>query len=160
VYRVLSVSKSPVSAMLLRTMPLVMVLLVGGCISPHSAPPEERALENPANLGLSGAPAPVPDPEWWTAYQDPQLDRLLRGALADNPTLAQSRARVRAAQAEAAAVHADLYPSITWTRPRPANGSVPTLRFRHPTAARHDSTVTKGSTSPGTWIFGAVRPHS
>src|SRR5580658_8236079 len=97
-----------------RTMPLVVGLLLGGCISSHYAPPKERALENPADLGLSAAPAPVAEPEWWAAYQDPQLDRLLRGALADNPTLAQSLARVSGAQAEAAAVRADSWPSITY----------------------------------------------
>jgi len=95
-------------------MPLMMSLILGGCISSHSLPPRERALENPTDLGLSGAPAPVAGAEWWTAYQDPQLDRLVRGALADNPTLAQSLARVRAAQAEAAAVHADSQPLITY----------------------------------------------
>ena len=77
-------------------------------------PPQERALENPTDLGLSAALAPVAEREWWTAYQDPQLDRLLSGALADNPTLAQSLARVRKAQAEAAAVHADSWPSISY----------------------------------------------
>jgi len=111
---VLSVSKSPVSAKLLRAMPLVMGMLLGGCISAHYAAPQERALDNPAALGLSAAPAPVAGAEWWAAYQDPQLDRLLRGALANNPTLAQSLARVRKAQAEAAAVHADSWPSITY----------------------------------------------
>ncbi len=111
---VLSVSKMPVSARLARTMPLVMGLFLGGCISSHYAPPKERALENSSDLGLSAAPGPVADTEWWAAYQDPQLDRLLRAALADNPTLAQSLARVRAAQAEAAAVRADSWPSITY----------------------------------------------
>ena len=114
VNKVLSGSKSLVSTGLVRTMPLVMGLLLGGCISPHYAPPKERALENPADLGLSITPAPVADAEWWTVYQDPQLDHLLRGALADNPTLAQSLARVRGAQAEAAAVHADSWPMITY----------------------------------------------
>jgi NodT family efflux transporter outer membrane factor (OMF) lipoprotein len=112
---VLSVSKSPVSVKLVRTIPLVMGLLLGGCISSNYAPPKERALESPADLGLSAAPAPVADPEWWAVYQDPQLDHLVRGALADNPTLAQSLARVRQAQAEAAAVHADSWPSITYS---------------------------------------------
>ncbi len=111
---VLSISKSPVSARLARTMPLVMGLLLGGCISAHYAPPKERALDNPTDLGLSAALAPVANPDWWTVYQDPQLDRLLRGALADNPTLAQSLARIRAAQAEAAAVRADSWASITY----------------------------------------------
>jgi len=111
---VLSVSKSPMSAKLVRAMSLVMGLLLAGCISSHYAPPKERALENPADLGLSAAPAPVADADWWSAYQDPQLDRLLRGALADNPTLAQSLARVRGAQAEAAAVRADSSPLVTY----------------------------------------------
>lgn len=112
--RVLSVLKCPVSAALVRTIPVVVGLVVGGCISSQSAPPKERALESPADLGLSGALAPVAGAEWWAAYQDPQLDSLMRRALADNPTLAQSLARVRAAQAEAAVVHADSQPLITY----------------------------------------------
>jgi NodT family efflux transporter outer membrane factor (OMF) lipoprotein len=99
---------------IVRTMPIVMGLLLGGCISSHYAPPKEHALETPADLGLSPEPAPVADADWWTVYQDPQLDRILRGALAGNPTLAQSLARVRGAQAEAAAVHADSLPLITY----------------------------------------------
>jgi NodT family efflux transporter outer membrane factor (OMF) lipoprotein len=114
VNRVLSLLRSPVGATLVRTMPLVMGLVLGGCISPHSAPAQERALESPADLGLSGAPAPVADAEWWAAYQDPQLDGLMHSALADNPTLAESLARVRAAQAEAAAIHANSQPLITY----------------------------------------------
>jgi NodT family efflux transporter outer membrane factor (OMF) lipoprotein len=110
---VLSVSKSPASEKFVRTLPLAMGLLLGGCISSQYAP-KERALDNPADLGLSAALAPVADAQWWTAYQDPQLDRLLRGALTDNPTLAQSLARVSGAQAEAAAVRADSWPSINY----------------------------------------------
>jgi NodT family efflux transporter outer membrane factor (OMF) lipoprotein len=98
----------------MRALPLVIGLLLGGCISSHYAPPKERALENPADLGLSAARAPVAGPQWWTTYQDPQLDRLLREALNDSPTLAQSLARVRKAEAEAAAVHADSWPSIAY----------------------------------------------
>jgi NodT family efflux transporter outer membrane factor (OMF) lipoprotein len=95
-------------------MPLLVGLLLGGCISSHSAPPQERALESAADLGLSGAAAPLVEPEWWQAYQDTQLDHLLQAALADNPTLAQSLARVRKAQADTAAVNADSWPAITY----------------------------------------------
>jgi NodT family efflux transporter outer membrane factor (OMF) lipoprotein len=115
VNRLMSISKSPVSAKLARAVPLVVGLVLGGCVSSHYAPPKERALESPADLGLSAVPATVADSEWWTVYQDAQLDHLLRAALADNPTLAQSLARVREAQAEAAAVRADLWPSITYS---------------------------------------------
>jgi NodT family efflux transporter outer membrane factor (OMF) lipoprotein len=105
----------PASAKLMCAMALVMGSLLGGCISSHYAPPKERALESPADLGLSAAPAPVADPEWWSVYQDTQLDRLLRWALADNPTLGQSLARVREAQAEAAVARADSWPSISYS---------------------------------------------
>jgi NodT family efflux transporter outer membrane factor (OMF) lipoprotein len=96
-------------------LPPLLGLLLGGCISSHYSPPQEHALESPAELGLSAAPAPSADSEWWTAYQDNQLDQLLRGALTNSPTLAQSLARVRAAQAEAAAVHADSWPSVSYS---------------------------------------------
>jgi NodT family efflux transporter outer membrane factor (OMF) lipoprotein len=101
------------STTLVRSISLMMGSALGGCISSHDVP-VERALDDPAQLGLSVTPAPVADAEWWTAYQDPQLDGLLRGALADNPTLAQSLARVRAAQAAAGVVHADSFPSISY----------------------------------------------
>jgi len=54
---VMAVSKNPVSAKLVFAMPLVMCLLLGGCLSSDYAPPKERALESPADLGLSAAPA-------------------------------------------------------------------------------------------------------
>jgi NodT family efflux transporter outer membrane factor (OMF) lipoprotein len=95
-------------------MPVALGLLLNGCISPHYAAPKERVLENPVELGLSTAATPHIDPQWWSAYQDLQLDRLLRGALADNPTLAQSLARVRGAQAQAAAVRADSRPMLDY----------------------------------------------
>jgi NodT family efflux transporter outer membrane factor (OMF) lipoprotein len=111
---VASVFETLISAKLTRTMSIAMISLLGGCISSHYAPPKERALESPADLGLSTATAPAIGPEWWTVYQDTQLNELLRRSLADNPTLAQSLARVRKAQAEAAVVHADSWPSIIY----------------------------------------------
>jgi NodT family efflux transporter outer membrane factor (OMF) lipoprotein len=92
----------------------VMGVLLTGCISAHYAAPQEKALDSPAELGLSPVHAPLTEDEWWNAFQDPQLDRLLRGAQANNPTLAQALARVRAAQAEAATVGAGVWPSISY----------------------------------------------
>jgi NodT family efflux transporter outer membrane factor (OMF) lipoprotein len=102
------------SSMIVCAMPLAIGLFLGGCISSHYAAPKERALEKPADLGLSATSAPVAGAEWWAAYQDRQLDDLMRAALADNPTLAQSIARLGGAQAEAAAVRADSWPLITY----------------------------------------------
>jgi outer membrane protein TolC len=95
-------------------MPLMIHLLLAGCISSRYAAPREQALDNPTDWGLSEVPAPAAGAEWWNAYQDPQLDRLLRGAQAKNPTLAQALARLRQAQAETAAVGAEAWPSISY----------------------------------------------
>jgi NodT family efflux transporter outer membrane factor (OMF) lipoprotein len=113
VNRARSVSINAVRTRRARTIPLAMGLLIGGCISSHYAP-KERALENAADLGLSATPAAVVEAAWWTAYEDPQLDRLMGDALAGNPTLAQSVARLHSAQAVAAAVRADSWPQVTY----------------------------------------------
>ena len=110
-----AVSGSPASVKVVCAMTLVVGSFLGGCISSNYSAPKERALDSPADLGLSATPAPVADPEWWSAYEDTQLDHLLRGALADNPTLAQSLARVREAQAGAAVVSSASWPSISYS---------------------------------------------
>lgn len=40
-----------------------------------------------------------PDPQWWTRYDDPQLNRLMAQALKDSPTLQIAAARIRSARA-------------------------------------------------------------
>jgi NodT family efflux transporter outer membrane factor (OMF) lipoprotein len=64
-------------------------------------------------LGVGTAPAPVQG-AWWTEYQDSQLDRLLEAALADNPTLGQTLARLRQSQAAADATEAALWPYVSY----------------------------------------------
>jgi NodT family efflux transporter outer membrane factor (OMF) lipoprotein len=71
---------------------------------------ERQPMVGDAGLGLSGAVvAPAAD-GWWRGFDDPQLNRLVDDALRDSPTLAEARARLRAAVAEADAVHAGLLP--------------------------------------------------
>ena len=101
------------TAGLVHTVPVMVGLLLVGCISSHEAP-VQRVLDNAADLGLSAPPAPVADQKWWTAYQDPQLDRLVRNAQDKNPTLAQFIARLGEAQAETAAASADLSPQLSY----------------------------------------------
>ncbi len=50
--------------------------------------------------------------DWWTRYGDPVLNRLEVQALRGNPGLAQSGARLRAAQAAVASAQAPLLPQI------------------------------------------------
>jgi NodT family efflux transporter outer membrane factor (OMF) lipoprotein len=77
------------------------------------------------SLGGGSLAAPSrdwPADAWWTAYADPQLDGLMREALAGSPTLAAAEARVGKAQALARAAHAAELPQVT------ANGSVEQMK--------------------------------
>ncbi len=62
--------------------------------------------------------APVgewPTREWWTTFNDPQLDRLIGEAIADPPTLAQADARLREARHRTQAAGSALWPSLSAT---------------------------------------------
>ena len=56
--------------------------------------------------------APTLPPTWWTVYGDAVLDRLQQQADANSPTLAQSAARLRAAQAAVASSSAAALPTV------------------------------------------------
>ena len=98
----------------LRTATLVMATAIAltACVSD----PVTSVLEQPvttADLALSGPARPVPAESWWHALHDPQLDQLIATALARNPSLAGSLARVRIAQEQAAMAGAAESPQVT-----------------------------------------------
>lgn len=51
--------------------------------------------------GLAQSASSWPGTQWWTAFGDPQLDRLIAHALTNSPTLAAAQARIARAQAAA-----------------------------------------------------------
>jgi len=52
--------------------------------------------------------------QWWTLFQSPELDRLVRDALANSPTLAQASARLKQAEEESdARTGATRYPAVS-----------------------------------------------
>jgi NodT family efflux transporter outer membrane factor (OMF) lipoprotein len=52
--------------------------------------------------------------QWWTLFQSPELDRLVRDALANSPTLAQATARLKEAQEESnARTGQTKYPNVS-----------------------------------------------
>ena len=87
-------------------------LLLAGCVTvgPNYKPPTPPAshgyampgdIANPAGL-KTDVGAQVLD-DWWTLFQSPKLDKLMRQAIAGNLTLAQARARLaQATEAQAA----------------------------------------------------------
>src|SRR5882672_9280958 len=90
----------------------ILALPLAGCIAAPSTTPSQTEIA-PQSLGLGSAAAPQLSPDWWKAFNDPQLDLLVEQLLASNPTLQGALARIRAAQAELSAARAQDYPSIT-----------------------------------------------
>ncbi|GBQ28609.1 outer membrane channel lipoprotein [Gluconacetobacter sacchari DSM 12717] len=107
---------------------LSVLIDVGGCaVGPnfhHPAAPATRFAQagRPARTdSLAGADgqaqvfhpgADIPA-EWWTLFHSPALDRLVRHALANSPTLDSARHALRVAQENRAAQAGVLYPSIS-----------------------------------------------
>jgi NodT family efflux transporter outer membrane factor (OMF) lipoprotein len=89
----------------------VLALALAACVSTPAGGPREAQL--PADrLGLDGPAYVAPGDEWWTALGDPGLDRIVGQALAGNPSLAVSLARVRGAWEQANAVGAGDEPRV------------------------------------------------
>jgi NodT family efflux transporter outer membrane factor (OMF) lipoprotein len=91
--------------------------LWAGCtVGPHYHPPAPPSVatynaqpQRPSTVsspGPGGAPqqfktsSEIPT-QWWTLYHSPELDRMVREALDNSPTLAQAMARLQQAQEEA-----------------------------------------------------------
>ena len=84
-------------------------VLIAGCVLPPKEAPRRPALEA-AGVGLTGAAVEPAADGWWTSFQDPQLDRLIRRGLEQSPTLAEAQSRVGQALALAQSAQAGLEP--------------------------------------------------
>lgn len=94
-------------------------LLVAGCaaMGEGGAPPAAMRSADALAAKETLAQAPVssaawPDEQWWRAFGDTQLDRLMDEALAGSPSLREATARTRRALALAGASEAALYPKV------------------------------------------------
>jgi NodT family efflux transporter outer membrane factor (OMF) lipoprotein len=90
---------------------LLLALPLGSCVEAPPIAPSQTEIA-PQRLGLSAEAAPRPQAEWWKAFNDPQLDRLVVKLLAGNPTLQGALARIRAAQAELSVARTGAYPNL------------------------------------------------
>jgi NodT family efflux transporter outer membrane factor (OMF) lipoprotein len=97
---------------------LASTLFLAGCASTNGLS-SEASLRDANGLAAekSLAAAPVaaaawPRNNWWTAFNDPQLDALLDEALAESPTLRVAAARTRKALAFTEIAKAPLYPQV------------------------------------------------
>jgi NodT family efflux transporter outer membrane factor (OMF) lipoprotein len=119
-----------------RALATFLFLLLAGCAStgglaPQSSPKPANDLASARSLaGTTVSPAAWPSSDWWKAFGDPNLDRLIDEALAGSPSLRIAEARTRKAVAFADTARAPLFPhvdaSLDVTRQRfPEHGLVP-----------------------------------
>lgn len=98
------------------TVAVVAMALAGGCadlsgLAPSAKVTDPDHLATRATLAATPVNAKAwPAPDWWKAFGDPGLDRLIDEALAGNPTLDVAAARTRKAMALAGIARAGLYP--------------------------------------------------
>ena len=96
-------------------LPVTAALLLAGCAAIPKlgeAPVAKPASAYATAQSLAAPAADWPTDQWWKAYGDPQLDKLVDEALAGSPTLAQAEARVRQAQARAQQSRAATLPTL------------------------------------------------
>src|SRR5277367_1285984 len=75
--------------------------------------PDPKATASYSSTVSFTAPAAAwPADGWWQAYGDPQLTDLIETALQGSPTLAQAKARVLKAQAEAGEANSSTLPTL------------------------------------------------
>lgn len=91
----------------------LLLLLAAGCTSgprAHPIAPPKEVLDNAANTFARGD---VPC-NWWTLFQDPQLELLIQTAFERNPTLQAAKANILLAAANANRIRAALFPNLYW----------------------------------------------
>jgi len=91
-------------------------LLLLGALAACGPRPEPvlSGLDTPAGFRNADSAAPVqwPDPDWWTGFNAPELNRLMAAAMAGNFDLAAAEARVRQADAQLRIAGASLFPTV------------------------------------------------
>ena len=97
-------------------------MLLNGCANFSGIDPQARlsdgqtldgrALHNSAAMDAAQINAQWPTVTWWQAYQDPQLDQLVKQAIADSPSIKIAQARIRQASAMAGIAEAATLPKV------------------------------------------------
>lgn len=92
-------------------LPILLILSLAGCAAIN--PGKASLTEIPGSqLGMKTDTLVWPKTQWWTRYGDPQLNRLMDQALANNPSLAAAQARLDLANAAVSGAHAVQLPQL------------------------------------------------
>ena len=91
---------------------LLLVLALSGCASIHDPDhPGPKEIQG-EQLGLQSSTIEWPLVQWWTRYNDPQLNRLIAEALQNSPSLAVAQARLNMANAAVEGARAVQLPQL------------------------------------------------
>jgi NodT family efflux transporter outer membrane factor (OMF) lipoprotein len=129
--------------------PILVLLLLNACkVGPNYHRPEAPVASayKEDQDWKPAEPAQIPpDEQWWSIYNDPQLDALERQVVISNQTLKASEAAYRAATEQIAIDRGPLFPtiSVNGVRTRSGGGS----GFTQGVATGSGTTVTTNSTS-------------
>lgn len=101
-------------------LPVLAVMLLAGCATPELQSPQidvpaayKEAMATDAARWKPGQPAEAqPRGEWWKAFNDATLNRLIDDATAANQSLAAAAARVKQARALTGVAEADRVPNV------------------------------------------------
>ena len=91
-------------------------MLTGCTVGPKYKRPQVTVPDTYRGLAPDAGPqtaASLGDEKWWTVYQDPQLQALIREALSQNYDVRIAATRVLQAQAVLGITRADQFPTIT-----------------------------------------------
>lgn len=80
--------------------------------APPAVPMADSFRDIPAGWADANAKAPLLPADWWTMYQDPQLDQLEQQLIANSPDLASALARYKQAQAATGVARAAESPTL------------------------------------------------
>ncbi|TCS36056.1 NodT family efflux transporter outer membrane factor (OMF) lipoprotein [Paucimonas lemoignei] len=93
-----------------------MTALLGACASYQGIAPGAKAIEQvnlPAIQAAQQTQDAWPHEDWWRAFGDAQLDRLMNQALTNSPSLALAQSRIARAQAASSLANAGSGPQAT-----------------------------------------------
>ncbi|KQV86446.1 efflux transporter outer membrane subunit [Pelomonas sp. Root1237] len=91
-----------------------LLALLSACMTaPTATPPAATAIPAAWRSPLPHGGSTAALTQWWAAFEDPQLARLIERAESGSPTLAQAAARRRQAEASATQARAALLPQLT-----------------------------------------------
>ena len=125
--------RSPLDEIPSRTLPLLLLLftttLTTSCLTTSSDSLTPSVQPDAAYRGASNHPEKIPAAgDWWTRFNDADLNRLMRQFEANNPSLKAAIARYDQARGALGLARADRFPSITgdalWKRKRDTSSGI------------------------------------